>query len=244
MKGLHRYLARRRVPAFLACAALGLATSGCAARNESVRRPAVLHPSAIEAVTAVGDEATPRGQSEGGIKVHGHWILAVRNPDGSLAIRREFENSLQVGARTLAGMLSRSSSVGLWAVDAGYNGVSGPCIWQQNGNVPSPCTSAEPGYPVINSTISQTLTVSAPFRPDPNAGKLILSGTFTVQNASPINIVSSSVNACLPNVPPSTCVGGSMGVAPGASFFSSTILSPVNVVVGQVVQITVVFSFS
>jgi hypothetical protein len=36
---------------------------------------------------------TPRGQSDG-IKVHGHWTIEVRNPDGTLAKHSEFENSL------------------------------------------------------------------------------------------------------------------------------------------------------
>lgn len=37
-----------------------------------------------------------KGQSEG-IKVHGHWVIEVRNPDGSLVNRVEFENSIDPG---------------------------------------------------------------------------------------------------------------------------------------------------
>jgi len=32
------------------------------------------------------------GKNEG-IKVHGHWVIDVKNPDGSLAGHRDFENS-------------------------------------------------------------------------------------------------------------------------------------------------------
>jgi len=59
--------------------------------------------------------ATPRlpqaestvGEHDGGgmlegIKVHGHWVIEVRNPDGRLVQRRDFENSLtSVGAQNL-----------------------------------------------------------------------------------------------------------------------------------------------
>ena len=29
-----------------------------------------------------------------GIKVHGHWTIVVKNPDGTVAQRREFDNDL------------------------------------------------------------------------------------------------------------------------------------------------------
>jgi hypothetical protein len=29
-----------------------------------------------------------------GVKVHGDWVIEVRNPDGKLAHRREFKNAL------------------------------------------------------------------------------------------------------------------------------------------------------
>jgi hypothetical protein len=42
------------------------------------------------------DAQSPAPQKPGGegIKVHGHWVLQVKNPDGTLGERREFENSL------------------------------------------------------------------------------------------------------------------------------------------------------
>jgi len=52
-------------------------------------------PAAAPTKTSVSPTAKPtaKGQHEG-IKVHGHWIIEVKNPDGSLAKRVEFENSL------------------------------------------------------------------------------------------------------------------------------------------------------
>jgi hypothetical protein len=40
------------------------------------------------------EEAAPNSPNQQGIKVHGHWVLQVKNADGTLGERREFENSL------------------------------------------------------------------------------------------------------------------------------------------------------
>lgn len=48
-----------------------------------------------------------RGKSES-IKVHGHWVLEIENPDGSVAARKTFENSpqgsgaVELGSRSMA----------------------------------------------------------------------------------------------------------------------------------------------
>jgi hypothetical protein len=58
------------------------------------------------AVSAVAEEdekahsAKPGGE---GIKVHGHWVLEVKNPDGKLVERREFNNSLVSGGASISG---------------------------------------------------------------------------------------------------------------------------------------------
>jgi hypothetical protein len=41
---------------------------------------------------AVAPEANREGAQ--GIKIHGHWVIDVRNPDGTLAQHRDFENAL------------------------------------------------------------------------------------------------------------------------------------------------------
>ena len=38
--------------------------------------------------------SAPSGGLNTGIQIHGHWKIVVRNPDGTVATRREFENSL------------------------------------------------------------------------------------------------------------------------------------------------------
>src|SRR6266508_5833565 len=52
-----------------------------------------------------------------GIQVHGDWVIEVRNTDGSLAERREFENALtSQGQILLAGSLAREFHPGVWGI--------------------------------------------------------------------------------------------------------------------------------
>lgn len=49
------------------------------------------------------EAVTPKKPSGEGIRVHGHWILQVKNADGTLGERREFENSLVTDDTALSG---------------------------------------------------------------------------------------------------------------------------------------------
>jgi hypothetical protein len=53
-------------------------------------------PAAEPAAPAKAAETAKPGSD--GIKIHGHWVLEVKNPDGKLVERREFDNSLVTGA--------------------------------------------------------------------------------------------------------------------------------------------------
>jgi hypothetical protein len=198
----------------------------------------------IERATARGAEDAPEDGPHNGIKVHGHWTIEVRNPDGTLATHREFENSLTFGARFLATALGRQSTAGLWMIVFGVlNSASQPC---QSGTGPYLCLVVESADSLMGSNIFHTLTSSAPFAPDPNAGKLTLSGTATVQNTSQISIVETFAGACAPTIPPASCVLNSANAYSdlGVGGFSATSIAPISVTAGQVVQVTVVFSFS
>ncbi|MFZ0392383.1 MAG: hypothetical protein WCF17_02855 [Terracidiphilus sp.] len=61
--------------------------------------------------------AEPAGGLNQGITVHGHWVIEVRNPDGSLAQRREFENSLMpAGKLAIAALLAGNVTGGGLAI--------------------------------------------------------------------------------------------------------------------------------
>ncbi len=65
---------------------------------------------------AVAQEKLAGAPSEG-IKVHGHWTIEIRNPDGSLASHSEFENSLaDSGKWHLAGILGKFYTVDAWEI--------------------------------------------------------------------------------------------------------------------------------
>jgi hypothetical protein len=198
----------------------------------------------IERAAARGGETAPENGPRNGIKVHGHWTIEVRNPDGTLATHREFENSLTFGARFLATALGRQSTAGLWTITFGVlNSASQPC---QSGTGPNLCVVVESADSQIGSNIFHTLTPSAPFAPEPNAGKLTLSGTAAVQNTSQISIVETFAGACAPTVPPASCLLNSANAYNGVGVlgFSATSIAPISVTAGQVVEVTVVFSFS
>ena len=61
------------------------------------------------------------GQSEG-IQVHGHWVIEVSNPDGTLAKVVEFDNDLDPdsGARHLVAVLGKTQTQGVWGVQVGH----------------------------------------------------------------------------------------------------------------------------
>jgi len=73
--------------------------------------------------------ARPPGMSAN-IHVHGHWTIVVRNKDGSVAARREFENSLQfAGSALLPIVLGGYGTPGTWVImlSGASNTDSGPC---------------------------------------------------------------------------------------------------------------------
>jgi hypothetical protein len=98
-----------------AVAAILLSTAVARAVN-SQERPDAAHAAstqvtaaateAASATTGAGQTARDNRPGREGIKVHGYWVIDVRNADGSLAEHHEFENSLVTpGNNFLAEML-------------------------------------------------------------------------------------------------------------------------------------------
>src|SRR5215469_2132405 len=59
-----------------------------------------------------------------GIKVHGHWTIVVRDPDGKVVSRNEFDNALTTrdagaGSSGLSQFLTRKYAVGTWEISLG-----------------------------------------------------------------------------------------------------------------------------
>lgn len=64
-----------------------------------------------------------------GIKVHGHWLIEVRNPDGRVTARHDFHNAFYPaeGRNFLGNVLGRHRQIVEWRVLLGEIGNAGPC---------------------------------------------------------------------------------------------------------------------
>ena len=183
--------------------------------------------------------AEKKGSAEG-IKVHGHWTIEIRNPDGTLESRREVENALVVwtagGQTLLAGLLANYYSDPIWLVNlygpdvAG--GAAGPCLHEGSPN-PWPCSIAEPRAPLTGTEIFKNLVVGLPLqggqqhRPE---GTVELSGSATAALDGSIARVASGWFVTARNH--------------FGDFTSKSLAPAIEVRAGQVIQVKVVFSFS
>jgi hypothetical protein len=173
------------------------------------------------------------GVMQQGVKVHGDWVIEVRNPDGTLHERRAFKNALMnPGKQGLAMILTRTLSPWLWAIS-----VSQPC---SSGDLTVDCILSEtssPGATAANEF--KTLSITTPA----SADKLILSGTFTANRTGggQISRLQTYLRGCQGNLAPGTsCLQSS-------SLFNLTtanLQAPVDVAQNQIVTVTVTLSFS
>jgi hypothetical protein len=186
--------------------------------------------------------AQPAGPVEG-IEVHGHWTIEVRDPDGTLVERREFDNALASnGERFLTQLLARSQSLGNWQVRASCP-VSAVCVDMDSDPI-SECLIVEAGDPMATQPyFFETLSVSA--AGDPGPYSLTLSGNLTAQLDGSITAVDTIVLYCGSATAPDDCVGAGVPPREGMSIVTGTVLpSPVAVLTGQQVLVTVVITFS
>jgi len=220
----------RNLHTILAVLLLSALVTGCA--TMTVPEPG----SSAPAMTAQVAKAAASGPQEG-IKVHGNWVIEVKNPDGTLADRREFKNALITdGKNSLIQFLGRQNSVGLWLIT--LEGTPHPCLITLFGPN-TPCRVLESASNFTANHVFKTLTVSV------SGNNIVLDGTATAQANSAINSVTTLVDRCDSTIPPST----PCEIFPWA--FTGTMLSPTSsplgpipVSPGQQIQVTVTISFS
>jgi hypothetical protein len=151
-----------------------------------------------------------------GIQVHGRWTIVVRNPDGSVAAKRNFENTLQVdGANVLPVVMSGFAVPGGWGIILGAPAAGeGPCqggsIWEFLGTA---ANQVEPMYDSCEIVTSGTMYGMYPL-----AGCLNFVGKYVPANTCNANLTTSLVNGPLVqyggNIAPVQEVGlGLSGVA-------------------------------
>jgi hypothetical protein len=185
---------------------------------------------------AAANEKHSRDGSHEGIVVHGHWTVEVRNPDGTVATHREFENAFFPGPG-LASILARQGAAGFWTIFL-YPGTV--CGNTNNAG----CSIAEPTNTLnLYNSFNLSVTVSG--------NSLVLSGTVLASGGGSIVTVQTDSQACPATVAPSSpCQnwpnGPNFGFGTGGGFiFTSTDPSPaISVSAGQTVAVTVNISFS
>jgi len=197
------------------------------------------------------------GRPEEGIKVHGHWAIDVRNPDGTLVSHTEFNNKLNAngpssGADFLAKVLLQQVLFGNWAI-------------RLTGTTAPPCPGGTAGgfattdCWILQATAPPAQTGTAVFRNLTSVlgttGEIVLSGNATVGGQAPavINQVATHVSACASGIMGNSC--GSLGSLGGndpttgrtAWLFTEHDLGgadpTVTVQPGQIVQVTVRIKF-
>jgi hypothetical protein len=182
--------------------------------------------------SAVAEEKPSRDGSHEGIKVHGHWTIEVRDPDGTVVTHREFENSYYSVGGLLPSLLARKNSLGGWAI--WMNVAGGRAIFIVEPIVPGSATGAS-----ANNNLTVTPTPS---------GQIILAGSGPALDAGNITLVATLNWLCAADVSPTNCYAATANATistPGLTNFSGTTLSTsVPVLPGQIVQATVTLSFS
>jgi hypothetical protein len=135
----------------LSAAGVSRAQSGSASVAGPAKNAAQAPELDSAAAKAMANHAAAAPSSSGmntGVTVHGHWTIVVRNPDGTVTDRRDFENSLALsGAYLLQNILGGTATPGAWAISLGAQGVgnTGPCDGKSftivGGPVPSPVSN-------------------------------------------------------------------------------------------------------
>lgn len=202
-----------------------------------VRRPILLLVAlfaiTVSAFSAVAQQSTtapavPKGTVVQGIRVSGYWTVEVRNADGSVAKHVEFENALTgTGAKHLIRLLTGTETSGLLNINA-----DGTACAPYSCAILPPGSAKCAGLPRCWSTLTRSATDSA----------ITLTGNITAPNDGTVTKVYTGIFLCEGTVAPSQCnaeVTNSFDTVT-----SYTLPTAVTVSAGQIVQFSVVLSFS
>jgi hypothetical protein len=207
-------------------------TGGTSAKPQ---KEAVAAENKSPAQTSPSSEETPASDQHDTIKVHGHWVIVIRNADGSVDSHHEFENAFYqgVGDRVLAKILTRNAWVGLWAIKLdGPSAGTGPCT---AGGSAAACEIGESNvYALSGAQVFENLTVQMG---EANQTTVVLSGSAKSTNGGQIGIVFTTLGYCnSATAVPSSCSG--------SYYLTLTSPTPITVLAGQSIDVTVTISFS
>jgi len=190
--------------------------------------------------TAGGEDAT--------IGVRGHWVVEVRDPDGTPVTRREFHNGL-VANGTIPNILAGQLIVGPMEIEVDCLGICvRPCrVVAPGGLVGVACRIVDPRLVGSSSlppggipkAIFNTLTVT----PLGNFQGFQLLGSAVVASDTTISFFSTAIHTCTGTTTTANC--GLLAPIQGSRVqLTSTAISPMAVVTGQQVIVTVTITFA
>lgn len=208
-----------------------------------------------------------------GIKLHGHWTIDVKNPDGTLVKHNVFENQLQYdGTQYLTALISGYAAAGDYAIYF-TNATATPTASPTTNVVcPAPASNTTSTFPycsIVQNVNSQPglfhclhyvcvsgLTVTPTFGSGAGLPNVTLVGAITAPQAGAVvnvyigfagcNIASTTTPLPQPTsaatITPAACETSTTNSFGGT--MSGTTITPITVVAGQIIQITVAFTFS
>ncbi len=167
------------------------ATSANAAQPQA---PAV---APAPAKSAIAPAAKPRGGGEQeGIKVHGHWTIVVKNPDGTVTDRREFENSLGLGGVYLmAGFAGGTYVPGAWAISLGQQ--LSPAILPSEQYSTGPCGGAS--FLVLDVNPYNATASPTSYNPNTSQGNCFIGEPSGIYSTNP-GVPCSQITGCSPTL--------------------------------------------
>jgi hypothetical protein len=211
--------------------------------------------------------------SHEGIQLHGHWTIDVKNPDGTLVKHNTFENQLQYdGTQYLTALLSGYSVAGDYAIYFTNATATPTSSATTNVVCPAPASTMYSTFPycsIVQNTTTQPglfhcqhyvcvsgLTATPTFGSGVGLPNFTLAGSITAPQAGAVvnvyvgfagcNIVSNTTPLPTPSGPatitPVACEASITNSYGGT--MSGTTITPITVVAGQIIQITVTYTFS
>jgi hypothetical protein len=256
---------RAAIQGLLAVACLSSAVAVQAQVPKS--KPVVTPPHAEDAERSGAVQPEPNDPAHQGVKVHGHWAIDVKNPDGAVAKHVEFENSLVVGGNgdnLLAYALTGYLSAADWALSLNNANSSETALCGQvcygvnssnslmgqmfcSGSSSSRCTTGTSVKPILAGLGGGFATIK-------------ITGNITPASSGNITSVQTLMGGCttpplyvgdisISNMSPQVCQNSTLSSLPSGTFFygpftSTSSFTPIPVVAGQIVSITVTISFS
>jgi hypothetical protein len=234
-----------RVQGMIAIAALVIGGTGVS-HAQSNPAPDQKQKPAAPKKTEVAPKATPeepknKGAAEG-IKVHGHWTIEVRDPDGKVATHREFENKLSPTLGSGGAVLI--SELMLGQISASPSGFEIALLNSNN----SFHWELLPAYLVASPPIPDTgvinVTPSTSGNPPVATGAFTLSGSVVNASQGTLSAVATEFFSCPSTVSPSSCSPNPYDPSAKNFEFTSTTLNPTQQIQqGQTIAVTVVISF-